>query len=133
MTGTGTGKQWSGCGQASDCHDNACLNYGFAGNHCITVCCGSSTCGALAGIYPSHCYYEQTTNGDYIPLCSDPQQGSGGFGSTCTQNSDCQTGTCYTDVAKSEKYCTDACCVDSDCGSGWLCRPNPTLPRCIKQ
>jgi hypothetical protein len=135
VPGTGTGSQWSSCNTSTPqtCHDNACVTYNGLGSHCITSCCGSSQCGPLLYVYPSHCYYEQTGAGDVVPLCSDPQQGSNGFGTQCTQNSDCQTGTCYTDIAKGEKYCTDACCIDTDCGAGWICRPSPTLPRCIKQ
>ena len=129
----GSGGQNAGCGSggASDCHDGACVDYVVTAR-CVTSCCSTSQCKGLF-FGPTACYYEQTNAGDYVPLCSEPQQGGGSLGASCGSNSDCASGDCYTDLVKQEKYCTDACCTDNDCGQGWVCRPNPTLPRCIKQ
>lgn len=131
-TNTGNGGQWSNCSSSNSCHDEACVDYGIAGTHCISECCSTASCGTLEGILPARCYYEQSTSGDYIPLCSETQVGSNGLGAACSSNNDCQSGVCYTDTKNAQKYCSDACCIDTDCGNGWSCRPSPTLPRCIK-
>ncbi len=129
---TGSGGQWADCSENgnSQCHDETCVGYTFE-DRCISECCGTASCGTVDGL-PARCYYEETTNNDYIPLCSETQVGSGTLGATCASNNDCESGVCYTDTNTSSKYCTDACCIDSDCGTGWICRPSPTLPRCMK-
>ena len=127
----GGGNSDSSCSGGNNCHDGACVDYGFA-SRCVSECCSTSQCSTLFG-FPASCYYEQTANNDYVPLCSEPAPGGSPLGSSCGSNSDCASGVCYADLVKNEKYCTDACCVDSDCGAGWTCRPNPTLPRCIKK
>jgi len=130
---TGSGGQWADCSSsgASQCHDSACVEFAPFLDRCVTACCSTSSCGTLDGL-PASCYYLATSNNDYVPLCTDTQPGSSPLGATCSSNDDCQSGVCYTDTNTSEQYCSDACCVDSDCGSGWICRPSPTLPRCIK-
>ncbi len=126
----------SNCYTADKCKNQVCVEYDADPFDylCTAQCCGSSACGNLFG-YPARCNYEQTSvNKDYVPICSQSQVGSNAFGTTCSSNADCQSDVCYTDLAHSSKYCTDICCIDSDCGdSAWVCRPTPTLLRCVKK
>ncbi len=128
----GSGGQWASCSSDGNCHDNACFDYGFIwGGHCISECCGSSSCGVVYDIVPARCYFETTQSGDHLGVCSQQQQGGGGVGQTCASSSDCMSGICYTDT--SGQYCSDTCCVDGDCGNGFVCRPAPTFPRCVRK
>jgi hypothetical protein len=125
LTGSGSGSQGSICGSGSDCQSQACIFYNIFYGNCVDECCSSTACSG-----GTRCYYEQSNNGDYVGLCSENKQGSGPLGAACTGNSDCYSGICYSD--SSGQYCSDSCCVDGDCGNGFVCRPAPTFPRCVK-
>jgi hypothetical protein len=125
QSNVGGGQQFDWCTQPTDCQDLVCAYYS-----CYDGCCGSSSCAT----YGLACVYAKYDNSpDLVPLCAQNQLGSNGLGVPCTSSSDCASNFCYDDIAKNEQYCSDACCVDADCGSGWYCRPSPTTPRCVKQ
>jgi len=127
--GTGKGTQDDTCFSASDCKDLVCAADGFAGA-CYDECCGSSKCQSADG---SICAFAVIGNSsDVVSLCWQSPQGSKVLGAACTANGDCASGACYDDIVNDTHYCTDPCCVDSDCGTGFVCRPTPTLPRCVK-
>jgi hypothetical protein len=127
--GTGSGRQGDICFGSSDCRALVCAGGSLYGT-CYEGCCGSAKCGAADGSICAYAVYGQST--DIVALCWQSPMGSKVTGATCAANGDCVSGTCYDDIAKGEHYCTDACCVDSDCGSGFVCRPTPTLPHCVK-
>jgi hypothetical protein len=68
------------------------------------------------------CYDDATLkSGTTVALCDEPKQGNGsnGVGDPCQTNGDCLSDRC------SNRFCTDVCCVDADCGrTGWVCRPS---------
>jgi hypothetical protein len=79
---------------------------------------------------PTVCFDDQK-NGGTVAICDEPKQGRGGanVGDPCQTNGDCASDRC------ANRFCTDVCCVDSDCGkAGWGCRPaqvgNGTYLRC---
>jgi hypothetical protein len=55
-----------------------------------------------------------------------------GFGSNCSNNSECRSGYCH-----DSSYCSDACCYNSNCNSGYKCLPvtngDSHELRCLKQ
>ena len=126
MTGTGGGQQDGFCYQQSDCHDNVC-----AGLACVDNCCGSAKCNAADGSVCEFAKYNGSS--DVVAFCWQSPTGSKPFGATCTVNGDCVSNDCYDDIANAIHYCTEPCCVDGDCATGFACRPTPTLPRCVKQ
>jgi len=122
---TGSGQQDDFCYQQSDCHDLVCASFS-----CYANCCGSTSCNALDG---SVCAYAEYNNSsDVVSFCWQSPAGAKAFGATCASNADCVSDDCYDDVANGIHYCTEPCCVDSDCAGGYACRPTPTLPRCVK-
>ncbi len=122
---TGSGVDGDFCTSQSNCRDLIC-----AGFLCYGECCGASQCGnnGIACIYAKY-----NSSADVIPVCGQNSLGSGTLGSTCSTSNDCATNICYDDLEKNQQYCSDACCVDSDCGSGYICRPSPQVLRCVKQ
>jgi hypothetical protein len=87
----------------------------------------------VLGDQPARCFHEQTTNDDYVPVCSSaPVFGIGlkASGEPCTDGAECRSGRCY------GTYCTDVCCTDTDCSNGLKCRPTDVsgvkLLRCVK-
>lgn len=122
--GTGSGGDGAFCWQQSDCRDLLCSQLS-----CYIGCCGSKVC---AGNQEA-CIPATYATSDLIGVCLQGQLGSGALGATCQTSTDCATNFCFDDISKGQRYCSDACCTDADCGAGWLCRPTPTFPRCIKQ
>ncbi|HEY1955766.1 MAG TPA: putative metal-binding motif-containing protein [Polyangiaceae bacterium] len=125
VTGTGGGNDGDFCWASTDCRDLVC-----GGVSCVAGCCSSSAC---AGNGEACVYASYNNSPDAVPLCAQGQLGSGARGATCKTSSDCATNFCFDDISKGEEYCSDACCTDADCGAGFLCRPTPDLPRCVKQ
>jgi hypothetical protein len=114
---------------------------------CAQPCCGSTQCGSLDGfqLLCNDDYLPPSGSGPVVPVCDYPQTGptangqmqtpTGKVGATCTSETDCFSNLC-TATGTAPGYCTDVCCVDSDCGtSGYVCRPVPsgmgTSLRCI--
>jgi hypothetical protein len=127
----GQGKDGDLCWNGnSDCSDQLCLGSTFP--YCFGNCCTSQAGTTCNGNYA--CVYGKvTTSSDPIPVCGQPKNGGGGIGATCADASTCASNFCYDDVANQQKYCSDVCCTDADCGGGtFVCRPAPQFLRCVK-
>jgi hypothetical protein len=126
--GGGGGTDGSFCSGNGDCSDQVCLGYSCYGN-----CCTSGANSPCESGWA--CVYGKIPNAtDPMPICGQSKQGSSGNGVACTDASTCASNYCYDDVAKGQQYCSDVCCVDSDCGGGgFVCRPTPQFLRCVKQ
>lgn len=122
---SGSGVDGDFCSQPKECRDLVC-----GGFVCVANCCGSNVC---AGNGNACVYAKYNSSPDVVAFCAQGQLGSGAIGSTCQTSNDCATNDCYDDLVKSQLYCSDACCVDSDCGAGFACRPTPEFPRCVKK
>ena len=114
--------------QSPSCVSGACQTLKcyvvFNCDDCVTPCCGSSACGDLEGL-PTTCWNQQV-GADFVPLCSKTvsKAGTKTNGVTCTVDSECRSNRCYTDPDSTKgKYCSDVCCVTSDCAPGMTCRP----------
>jgi hypothetical protein len=119
---TGSGQDGDVCFAQTDCHDYVC-----AYNTCYANCCKTSNCPGYACVAVK---YNQSP--DSVPLCAQNMLGAGGIGTPCTNNTTCASNYCYDDLVKSQQYCSDSCCVDADCGGGYVCRPTPQFLHCIK-
>jgi hypothetical protein len=158
-TPPGTKGTNSTCKSNSDCASGYCAGYvatnGFGETEniyaCAQPCCSSKACGTLEEnqLVCSDDYYPPPTpggatptSGPVVPVCDLPQEGTGAqntpptgqVGDTCSKPTDCFSNQCL--VFGSASYCSDVCCVDSDCAKGgWVCRPTPvstgTFLRCV--
>ena len=150
------------CGSNADCASGFCANYcsDAVGDDCLQTislcaqpCCSSNSCGMFEG-------NQFVCNDDYfpplsvstttapppgtpvVPVCDYVQQlppsgatPKGQVGDKCTTITECFSNLC-TGTASTPGYCTDVCCVDSDCVTpGYVCRPTPTATgtnlRCV--
>jgi len=158
----GTGAANATCTQNSDCISGYCA--GYTGTNafgetenvfaCAQPCCGSKSCGQLED-NQLVCYDDfypppqpggaSPTSGPVVPVCDEPQEGTGHdgetpptgqVGDTCTKTTDCYSNRCL--IFTSGQFCSDVCCVDSDCQATaptWVCRPTADGPgtylRCV--
>ena len=142
---TGSVDGTGSCNGDADCKSGICAQY-YAGfntyGRCAAPCCGSAACGSISapGIppVPTLCFVSQTPRGDgVVAMCAQPKRGDGrgAVGDPCQGNADCYSDRCTTSASGggSSGFCTDACCVDADCGrAGFVCRPaQGTLLRCV--
>lgn len=107
------------CYQNSDCTSDACVEVDTFDSECTKRCCTSSDCSDPT----LRCDYVavSTSSTAVVPACVPidytETTGTKIGGSPCTQPSDCRSGRC------SGNFCDDACCHDSDCATGALCKP----------
>ncbi len=102
------------CSTASpfDCASGQCI-----GTTCRPKCCGRADAIALGfdyckiGPYISSPDLVNSAMGEFSAATAD-------FGKTCGADDDCKSHVC-----DPSKKCTDVCCVDDDCPSGYQCRP----------
>ncbi len=137
------------CNSNSDCASGYCQSYttGFGStvSLCIPSCCSSNDCGTY-GLNQFLCYDDYippalSGPGPVVPVCdypqpsSGPSKGAGGsnVGDACTRNTDCYSNRCL--IFSTGHFCSDVCCVDANCGGGYVCRPTPDGPgtflRCV--
>jgi hypothetical protein len=162
--GAGTTQPNQRCSSNGECASGYCANY--CGNEsctdvislCAAPCCGSSSCGTYEG-------NQFVCNDDYFPpltssssgtppagtpvvaVCDAVQQPNpvtgatptGLLGAKCQVSTDCYSNLCNIASGATVGYCTDVCCVDTDCSKvapGYVCRPtqqsNGTYLRCVK-
>lgn len=109
------------------CATQACSN---VANTCFTPCCISAECGAGSRCLPMLPYFPmwdvQTVT--LMKGCAPKVQGSGTlpFGAACTFDgfAQCDSNRCIEFDASGAAvpgYCTDTCCRNADCPSGFSC------------
>jgi hypothetical protein len=95
------------CSLGSNCQSGLCLT---TPGRCTKTCCTSKDC---AGTTSLACIHYQG-----LRYCATYTGGTKLLGATCGANSECKSGYCVTPGS----YCSDTCCSDFDCGSGFACR-----------
>jgi hypothetical protein len=123
-------------GDGADCsfyNNSACADQVCGGTVCLGNCCTSQSGSPCEAGYACTAY--TLNSSDVIPICLQAKQGNAGIGAPCTaQNNTCASNFCYDDIVKGQQYCSDVCCMDTDCGgNGFVCRPAPQALRCVKQ
>jgi hypothetical protein len=109
----GTGANGSACASSSQCLGGLCAPQGLV-MVCHDACRNSADCGSST----QECGYGIAMSA-IVTVCS-ASPGAAIEGSSCTGNSECQSGFC--DAASNR--CTDVCFADTDCTvDGWRCRP----------
>ncbi len=110
------------CSGDSDCRslqcDKPCNGPGCNNKICYDLCTHDERCGTNAV-----CRMARTSSnldGRCWPS-GGPFLGSTAVGATCTADSNCDRGLCLTDPNDSTRYCTEGCCKDADCPSGYTC------------
>ena len=107
--------------------DNGCeacdatVDGGFDGANACNDCddyCGSDDYCIGAGTSCRLARSSTNLDGQCWPDAS-PLLGAAAVGESCTRDFDCDHGLCATDGA--QRYCTEACCTDSDCPGGFHC------------
>ena len=148
------------CSASSACASDYCATYCYNESCsdnvqlCAQPCCSSNQCGSYEGnqFVCNDDYFPALTASStgtppagtpVVPVCDAVQQTktvggpppTGQVGATCTSITDCYSNLC-TATGTTPGYCTDVCCVDSDCNAaGYVCRPTPTATgtnlRCV--
>lgn len=127
-TGGGSGGALgSPCSSPSDCSSGVCVNDGtksYCSETCSSdcdcptsyQCYGTSSGSKVCGFGTNSC---STGGGD-----ASTGGGLGGFGATCTSNTDCASNLCVaTSSGATSGTCTRACSGDSTCPCGYQCFP----------
>ncbi len=96
------------CLNNNECKSDTCFGV------CSKPCCRASDCG---GLFPT-CWYSVYPSGDVVKACVDTGTNPGTKlnGESCSSDGDCASALCATPEGRAA-FCTDACCVSSDCGS----------------
>lgn len=120
IPGTLSGGQ--ACGSDDQCRslscDKICVGPGCNQKYCTDWCGSDAYCPTSGAV----CRLSRTSaniDGRCWPS-SNSLVGSTPTGSSCSTDRDCVNGFCTADG--SSNYCTEACCQDSDCPSGYGCR-----------
>ncbi len=110
------------CGADSDCRSLSCTKLcrgaGCNQTYCHDLCASDAYCGTNAV-----CQIQRlSTNmdGQCWPA-GGPFLGTSTVGQSCSQDYNCDHGFCLTDPNDASRYCTEACCKDADCPSGYTC------------
>ena len=110
----GSGGDGADCSHNSDCKSELCD--GIDG--CANACRDTADCSA-----GESCTYVNPPAPDDAAVVAACFGGAGGSpeGSSCSNNTDCESQFCDTTVTNE---CTDVCFADTDCTkTGWRCRP----------
>jgi hypothetical protein len=100
----GTGAPFAKCSNGSECRSGVC------DGTCTDGCCGNLSCSTTGT-----CSFKS----DNKFVCR-AAVGSGGYGSSCLDDSDCQSGFCN-DIGFFSGTCSKHCCSSNDCNSGSRC------------
>ncbi|QDG50061.1 hypothetical protein FIV42_04710 [Persicimonas caeni] len=110
------------CGSDSECRslncDRICRGPGCNQDYCQDYCGSDDYCGTNAVCRLSR--LSDNIDGRCWPS-GGPLLGSSSIGQSCSSDTSCDRGLCMTDPNDSSRYCTGACCKDSDCPSGYTC------------
>ncbi len=112
------------CGSDSECRSldcgKICVGPGCNQNYCQDWCGSDAYCPSSSTV----CRLRRlSTNidGRCWPS-SNSLVGTTITGGSCTSDFTCRNGFCMTDPDSGSRYCSEACCKDSDCPSGFGCR-----------
>jgi len=95
-----------------ECSSGQCIN-----GSCRPKCCGRANAMSLGFEYCKIGPYLSGT--DLVNSAMGPfKTPTGEFGTTCGADDDCKSHVC-----DNTKKCSDICCVDDDCPTGYVCRP----------
>ena len=116
----GTVNGGGSCSRDSDCRSLLCTKGAL--KYCVDYCSADSYCAPGATCRLSHQPYSSpTSTADADGLCYPSTSGSG-TGVNCSFDSNCRSRACVTDPNNSsDRYCTQLCCQDSHCPSGYTC------------
>lgn len=93
------------------CKSNICSS----GTYCSKPCCNVKDCTGAVNLF--------CTQVDGLKRCAySPGLGTKLLGATCNGAGECATGYCVS-MDSSNYFCSDTCCSDFDCGTGFGCRP----------
>ena len=130
---------YAACSLDTDCASGLCVEFPTSllidapGKRCTLPCCASTDCSTVSGVPDMDMVCaELIHNGSSVRACSPTigVYGSGQVGTTCLQGSDCRSGRCV--GMNGGLRCTDACCVDENCGdSSFACRPSTSGLECL--
>lgn len=107
---------------------------------CTRPCCDSASCGDFdaGGVVGALACVHVVHRGTLVPACGAvlPITAERPVGAPCTGDADCRGGRCEPETSVDggaggdSGYCSDACCIDADCGdpATFLCRPSPDAP-----
>ena len=114
----GTGLGGESCSRDDDCRSDTCtrLSPGPSGEYCMDYCGSDDYCGSGAAC-------RLLSGGGQLDGRCWPQSllGSDPVGTDCSSNTACDHGFCATDSDSGDSYCTEPCCSDTDCPSGYTC------------
>ncbi len=117
------------CSATSDCKNDNCVQPFSASPRCTPPCCSTKDCNAL-GFTNNVCAYGLAGN-DQLKWCYEPNNNGKAVGATCTDNSECGSRYCDSELGR----CANVCCTTADCANGETCRPSPVgtpFLRCVK-
>jgi hypothetical protein len=117
------------CANDAACASELCLSVGGE-LRCAATCCSSSECERLpsdGGFVEIACSEVEHGEGR-VRACADalPMGASRAVGEPCASAAQCSGGQCVDD-GDGTRSCSDACCLDADCGNpaAFVCRPAP--------
>jgi hypothetical protein len=104
-----------------ECRSGNCasLFLGSGGDYCLDFCGSDAYCPA-AGTVCRIVRGSDTMDGRCWPT-GRPGTGATAVGQSCTLDSACDHGLCTTVGGSTTKVCTEPCCSDGDCGTGFTC------------
>lgn len=117
----------SPCTADSDCDSLFCFNPFMPGSDEGKVCLDPCRGGDGRCIDGQVCAAGLGACGGCMP--SAVVQGARGLGEPCATNEECGSGSCLVELDRG--YCTAACERDSDCATGYHCRPGETGGQCV--
>jgi len=107
------------CTANSDCLRGNCIGPPTGGK-CADPCCSTTDCSSGYVCQPV-----QRANADgLVRACAlTPSTGNAPMGSACSlsDNVPCRSTWCFADKSGAPPYCTDSCCTNADCPSGFRC------------
>lgn len=113
---TGTGLSGSGACRAGFICFDPDTNLSNNNNICVVGCSSSTECSGTGTGYGCNPWSKR---------CGQLDRGLARYGATCTANSQCESGSCYTGANYPGGYCTGACRGDTlNCGSNGFCSFN---------
>ena len=116
------------CLSDAECDTGLCIKMADE-LRCSRPCCDSASCGPIASgsVTGQLACVHLPHHGSFIAACARvlPTTAELPVGAPCSGDLECRSGVCSgTEASPMDRYCSDLCCVDADCGDPTLaCRP----------